>query len=124
MHAEPDFLRELLEPDRLSSVVDTGANPIDAAPPYKEMLDNKLCRVIGFEPQQNALQSLLERKGPLETYLPYAIADGGTHTLYCCRASGMTSLLKPDQQYLVLPVGRLRKSSSNFPAADSDQPGR
>lgn len=102
MHVEPDFLRKLLEPDRFSSVVDIGANPIDGDPPYKEMLGRNLCQVTGFEPQEDALQALLERKGPLETYLPYAIGDGGTHTLHCCRASGMTSLLKPDQRYLEL----------------------
>lgn len=39
-------------------------------------------------------------RGPLETYLPDAIGDGGTHTLYVTQASGMTSLLKPDPHQL------------------------
>ena len=32
--------------------------------------------------------------------LPYAVGDGKTHTLHVCRASGMTSLLKPDVRML------------------------
>jgi len=102
MQQVSDFLSQLLEPDRLSSVVDIGANPIDGDPPYKKMLDSGLCQVTGFEPQQDALQALLVRKGPLETYLHYAIGDGNKHTLFRCLASGMTSLYKPDQHQLAV----------------------
>ena len=77
MQQADDFLLGLLEPCKMTTVVDIGANPIDGDPPYKAMLEKGLCRVIGFEPQQEALRILLERKGPLETYLPYAIGDGG-----------------------------------------------
>lgn len=100
MKQEEDFLLGLLEPCNLTTIVDIGANPIDGDPPYKLMLEKGLCEVIGFEPQEEALRKLLERKGPLETYLPYAIGDGQQHTLYQCRASGMTSLYKPDLRYL------------------------
>ncbi len=89
-------LRELLKPQRLTEVVDVGANPIDGDPPYKAMLTAGLCRVTGFEPQPQALESLLAKKGPNERYLPYALGDGGEHTLNVCRASGMSSLLEPD----------------------------
>lgn len=100
MQQADDFLLGLLEPCKMTTVVDIGANPIDGDPPYKAMLEKGLCRVIGFEPQQEALRILLERKGPLETYLPYAIGDGGVHALHQCHASGMTSLYKPDLRYL------------------------
>jgi FkbM family methyltransferase len=84
----------------MTTIVDIGANPIDGDPPHKSMLEAGLCRVIGFEPQHEALRALLERKGPLETYLPYAIGNGEQHTLHQCRASGMTSLYQPDSRYL------------------------
>lgn len=94
--------RDLLSPSRLTDVVDVGANPIDGDPPYTPMLSAGLCRVTGFEPQPEALQELQRRKGPAERYLPYAVGDGGEHTLNICRASGMTSLFEPDPATLNL----------------------
>ena len=96
------FLRELLKVDRLTEIVDVGANPIDGDPPYKAMLSAGLCRVIGFEPQGDALAELQRRKGSNERYLPYALGDGKSHTLHVCRGSGMTSLLEPDPAKLAL----------------------
>ena len=88
--------RDLLAPGRLTDVVDVGANPIDGEPPYMPMLSSGLCRVTGFEPQADALLRLQSTKGAYERYLPYAVGDGGDHTLNICRASGMTSLFEPD----------------------------
>ncbi len=96
-----DELFLLLSPDRLTAVVDVGANPIDGAPPYQPMLDRKLCTVVGFDPLESALDLLLGR-GPLETYLPYAIGDGTEQTLHVCHAPGMSSLRKPDARSLAL----------------------
>ena len=90
---------------RLTAVVDIGANPIDGAPPYKEMLQAGLCTVTGFEPQPDELAELQSRKGPLETYLPHAVGDGETHRLMITRSSGMTSLLRPDAKRLALFPG-------------------
>lgn len=95
-------LAELLQLDHLTHVVDIGANPIDGDPPYKNLLDAGVCRVTGFEPQQEALNQLMAAKGPNENYLPYAVGDGGSHVLRICRASGMTSLYEPDQKNLSL----------------------
>lgn len=92
----------LLSPERLTEVVDVGANPIDGEPPYTPMLAAGLCRVTGFEPQAAALAELQKRKGPNERYLPYAVGGGGAGTLNVCRASGMTSLLEPDEATLGL----------------------
>ncbi len=97
-----DALFELLKPHRLTSVVDIGANPIDGDPPYKRMLDAGLCTLIGFEPQAEALAALNRRKGPRETYLSSAVADGQERTLHVCHARGMTSLLAPDPTQLAL----------------------
>jgi FkbM family methyltransferase len=97
--------RKLLSPQRLTGVVDVGANPIEGQPPYTPMLAAGLCRVTGFEPQEEALLELQTKKGPNERYLPYAVGDGDAHTLNICRASGMTSLLEPDPTTLGLFEG-------------------
>jgi FkbM family methyltransferase len=77
-------------------IVDVGANPIDGKPPYINLIRDGRAKVIGFEPNTQALSELNQQKGDNETYLPYALADGEIHTLHLCAASGMTSLLKPN----------------------------
>jgi FkbM family methyltransferase len=110
-----DFLVTLLNPQRLTHVVDVGANPIDGEPPYKQMLAQGLCRVTGFEPQQDALAKLNEHKGPLETYLPYVIGSGGPAELKICRYPGWTSLLQPRQAALqVFPQFQSNASVTSF----------
>lgn len=96
MTAANDTLFELLRPERPTAVVDVGANPIDGDPPYKPLLQKRLCRVIGFEPQPDALAALNTRKSDCETYLPFVVGDGSARTLHVCANSGMTSLLRPD----------------------------
>ncbi len=77
--------------------MDVGASPIDGSPPYRGLLELGLCTVTGFEPQPEALAVLERRKGPRETYLGSAIADGRRRRLHVCRSSGMTSLLRPSK---------------------------
>jgi FkbM family methyltransferase len=87
----------LLSPQRLTEVVDVGANLHGGEPPYAQMLAAGLCRVTGFEPEQGAFDELQDRNGPNERYLPYALGDGDAHTLNVCSTlSGMTSLFEPD----------------------------
>jgi FkbM family methyltransferase len=93
-------LARLLDMSRLTHVVDIGANPIDGMPPYKPLLEAQLCRITGFEPQASALAALNLRKGPNETYFPYALGDGKTHTLNLCAYSGWTSIFVPSEAAL------------------------
>lgn len=97
---EPDLLHNLLQPARLTAVVDVGANPIDGEPPYKAMLQRRLCTVVGFEPQDEALAELNARKSDLESYYHYVVGNGHKAKLRLCRLPGMTSLLVPDQNVL------------------------
>jgi len=60
----------------------------------------RLCTVTGFEPQPNGLAFLNERKGDLETYLPYVIGDGSPGTLRIAAIPGMTSLFEPNPAVL------------------------
>jgi FkbM family methyltransferase len=99
------LLRDLVRCSRPTSVLDIGANLVDGDPPYQRMLDEGLCTVTGFEPQQRALAELEQRKGPMERYLPYVVGDGQTHRLKVTRAEGMTSLLTPDVNQLRLFTG-------------------
>ena len=83
--------------------INIGANANDGhAPPYAALLEAGDADVVGFEPNRAALAELDAQKGPCETYLPYAIGDGGRHTLNICFAPGMTSLLKPNPAVLKL----------------------
>jgi len=100
MKSDIDPLFELLKPDRPTAIVDVGANPIDGDPPYKQLLQKRLCRVVGFEPQADALAKLTSRKSELETYLPYVVGNGDEAKLKLCRVRGMTSILNPDQHML------------------------
>jgi FkbM family methyltransferase len=97
-----DPVADMLRPQRLTAVVDIGANPItaDGAPPYKAMLTKRLCTLVGFEPQPEGLAALNAQKSDLETYLPYAVGDGKPGILKVCAARGMSSLLDPDPRML------------------------
>jgi FkbM family methyltransferase len=97
-----DPLMAILKPQRLTAVVDIGANPIDGTPPYKRMLERGLCTVIGCEPSREAIERLDRHKSPMETYLPYVVSDGQDRTLFICDAPGMTSLLEPNPDRLRL----------------------
>lgn len=94
-------LVDLLQPARLTEIVDIGANPIDGDPPYKDMLARGICRVTGFDPHPEALARLNAARGAFETYLPYAVGDGAQHTLNVCRGIGFASLLQPDDRTLM-----------------------
>jgi FkbM family methyltransferase len=97
-----DALFHMLRPDRLSAVVDIGANSMHNDPPYKRMLKLGLCNVTGFEPQQIPLSELNRSKGPRERYFPYAVGNGEEATFHVCRAREMSSLLAPDPAHLAL----------------------
>ena len=82
-------------------IVDIGATPLDGEPPpYARLLKDGFAWVVGFEPDPDGLAELNRKKGPHETYLPYAIGDGQTHQFKVCRAPGMSSFLEPNHDLL------------------------
>jgi len=89
-----DFLLANLNTERLTRVVDVGANPL-TPPPYDNLLKRRGCEVWGFEPQPEAFEELLKTKSELERYFPYAVGDGSRETLNVYRSSGLTSIFKP-----------------------------
>ncbi|WP_168201733.1 FkbM family methyltransferase [Phreatobacter aquaticus] len=92
----PPRLRQFLNIDCPIKIVDIGANPIDGPAPYAPLLAGGQTTVVGFEPNLEALAKLNQVKGPGETYLPHAVADGQRHTLHHCAMPGLTSLLEPN----------------------------
>lgn len=98
MSVERPSLTEMLDIEVTLDVVDIGANPIASAgrPPYQDLLESGKARLVGFEPNGDALAELQERKSAHEVYLPYAVYDGTEQSLRLCKAPGMTSLLEPN----------------------------
>ena len=92
----PTILSIVPPPAPMVDVVDIGANPIDGHAQYKSLLDAGAARVVGFEPNPDALAKLHAAAGANETYLPTALGDGGEHELQITRASGMSSMLPPN----------------------------
>lgn len=88
------LLRDLLAPEAVTTIVDVGANPFNGKPPYGRLRRSGAVRIIGFEPQAEALAALNAQKRDCETYLPYAVGSGARETLYVTQNSGLTSTLK------------------------------
>lgn len=104
MSPVPPLFTTLGVQDRIV-VVDIGANPIDGQPPYMPLVRSGHARVVGFEPNPQALEKLQKLKGADDVYLPHAVGDGGTHQLHICQQEGMTSLLEPNPEVLGLMHG-------------------
>ncbi|GAB77869.1 methyltransferase, FkbM family [Austwickia chelonae] len=77
------------------TVVDIGANPLDE-PPYRPLLEAGLARVVGFEPQPQALARLAGARSEQYCYVGAAVGDGAAHRLYVCASDGFSSLHPPD----------------------------
>ncbi len=102
------YLAEHLGLERQTDVVDIGANPLDD-PPYKKLLNARLCRVHGFEPQPEAFAELQETKSPLETYYECAVGDGKEHTLNIYNQSGLSSVFDLDLESIEF-LGRSKRA--------------
>ncbi|WP_164726810.1 FkbM family methyltransferase [Shimia sediminis] len=90
-------LIDMLKPERLTRIVDVGANPVND-PPYKALLEMGSCEVWGFEPHPEAFEALQNVENPNVHYLPFAVGAGGKATLNICNSSAFTSLLEPNSK--------------------------
>ncbi len=91
------LLLDTLAPKRRSRVVDVGANPI-SLPPYQPLQEMGGCEVWGFEPHPRQYAKLVKNATDNEHYLPYAVGDGQAGTFHRTRASGFSSLYKPNEE--------------------------
>ncbi len=71
------------------------------------LLDAGLAEVTGFEPQPDPFEDLQNNPIPNRTVLPYAVGNGEDGILNVCRASGFTSLLEANEDFLTC-AGRWR----------------
>jgi FkbM family methyltransferase len=106
IHAAVQLLLTELKPDRKTTIVDVGANPINEAA-YSNLLKMGGCHIVGFEPQTDAFEALQKTKSNNETYYPFAVGDGGTLELKIYKSSGMTSIFSPYKPSMKL-IGRKR----------------
>ena len=88
-----NLLRDILQPDRMTSIVDIGANPINGKPPYALLRRSGLCHLTGFEPDPKAFAALESAQKPGQTFLPDAVGDGHPATLHLGPHTGLTSTL-------------------------------
>lgn len=80
-------------------VVDVGALPHGDAV-YAPLLNQGLCRVVGFEPAEGACAALREEFGEPHTFLPHVIGDGSEGVLKLTRSPLTSSLYEPNQPLL------------------------
>jgi FkbM family methyltransferase len=92
-------LYELVAPERPTAVVDVGASAVGRSS-YQPLIELGIATLVGFEPLPELFAPLASRRRPHETYLPYALGDGASHTLYVCAHAPMSSFLKPDPRQL------------------------
>lgn len=81
------------------SVADIGAAQFSSTEDrYKKLLKYRNTTIIGFEPNPDEYNSLIEKNNQNEQlcYLPHVIADGKPHTLNICKLSGCSSILEPN----------------------------
>ena len=103
-------LAALLSPERLTEIVDIGANPL-SWPDYQPLVDAELARVTGFEPNPEAYAALKPPESAFERHLPYAVDDGGQHELKLTKQSGFTSLFEPRAATLAY-IGRWKHTAA------------
>ena len=90
-----DWLKTCLGLDRPVVIADIGAAHYREPDAFADLALRGHARKFGFEPEEACFNDLVRTNNDRQTYLPYALGDGGTHTLHICPA-GMTSLLEPD----------------------------
>lgn len=124
MHA----LRDLLKPERMTSVVDVGAAHMGVNPPYHRMLEEGLCKVLGVDPNGDAIAILDKAKGPNQSYMVGVVGDGSAHSLYLTGHPALVSCLEPDPKRMALfdsfaAWGELRQIVSVLTTRLDDLPG-
>ena len=81
-------------------VCDIGASPVDKTEFIEILLDKTNSNIIGFEPNKDEFIKL--EQSSKKKFFNYAIGDGKVHNLNICYSPGMTSVLKPNYEYLKL----------------------
>lgn len=78
------------------NILDVGAMLIDDDNIYKKLIENDICKVIGFEPNKVECNILNEKFAPKHTFLPYIIGDGKKAMFYETNVPMTSSLYQPN----------------------------
>lgn len=82
---------------RAVAVADIGAAFFGEQQLYQPLIEAGVGGLICFEPDEARIADLRRHLGDRGQVFPFALGDGGTHTLHIA-PGGMTSLLEPDQE--------------------------
>jgi FkbM family methyltransferase len=82
------------------TICDIGASQSDPTPFIDELLNNTNSVLYGFEPNEDEFKKLIQTDK--KKYFNIALGNGNIETLNICHEPGMTSILKPDYDYLDL----------------------
>jgi len=109
---------DILEIEKKIEIMDVGAASINEIPPYKRLIDLGLANLNAFEGDKRQSKKLKDEYGTnLKLYEKF-IFDGSEQNLYVCGTeSGMTSVLKPNQNALNFfngfnKIGKIEKIES------------
>ena len=91
---------KIINPKEPIVICDIGASPVDATAFIDDLMNNTNSILYGFEPNEDEFNKLnqTERK----KYFNTAVGNGENESLNICASPGMSSILKPDLQYLNL----------------------
>ena len=94
------MVSKIINPKEPIVICDIGASPVDATTFIDDLMNNTNSILYGFEPNEDEFNKLnqTERK----KYFNTAVGNGENESLNICAAPGMSSILKPDLQYLNL----------------------
>lgn len=92
----PFALSAIVAPASPIGVLDIGASYVGEPPPYQPLLKSGAARLIGFEPDAAACETLRRMYGPPSRFFPYFIGDGRPGTFYQTNWAPTGSLLKPN----------------------------
>ena len=94
------MVSKIINPKEPIVICDIGASPVDATTFIDDLMNNTNSILYGFEPNEDEFNKLnqTERK----KYFNTAVGNGENESLNICAAPGMSSILKPDFQYLNL----------------------
>ncbi len=81
-------------------ICDIGASPIEDTTFIDDLMSNTKSILYGFEPNEDEFSKL--NQTDRKKYFNVAVGTGENENLNICAAPGMSSILKPDLQYLSL----------------------
>ncbi len=82
-------------------IADVGALPIEGMTnSWASLVEQGLCEIIGFEPNEEGCAKLNAEAKPSQRYLPYAVGDGKPATFRQCNFPMTSSLFEPNAALL------------------------